>query len=174
MTWGKCEDCRWWVDAKRKGRDTRYMFSLSSTYTRKLGSCDNQKCSEETLGYTGLPQGHKMSRVGNIERYCKFFEPKVTVSPNSKEETKEMLEKNLVEAYIKTEEKIDRVKVRKQQKILFNYMFLGSILQSLKKGKIFEKDQEPMLFWSDGTPISETHERLRVELDFNKGGNENE
>ena len=72
----KCENCRHWWDSGIKGRDTRYMFSLSSTYTRKLGECDNKKCAENTLGYTGMTQGHKMRRIGNIERYCEFFEPK--------------------------------------------------------------------------------------------------
>ena len=74
----------------------------------------------------------------------------------------------LAEAIIKAEKEIDRDKVSKQKKVLNNYMFQGHILQSLKKGSLSENGKGQMLFWSDGTPISETHERLRVELGFNK------
>ena len=84
------------------------------------------------------------------------------------------LEKNLIEAYIKVEKGIDREKVAKQKKNLWNFMFQGAILQALEKERLFEKGCEPMLFWSNGTPMIETHKRLRTKLGFKEQKRETE
>ena len=34
------------------------------------------ECGRETSGYTGIASGHKMRRLGERERYCRFFELK--------------------------------------------------------------------------------------------------
>lgn len=74
------------------------------------------------------------------------------------------LENNLIEAYVKAEKGIDREKVAEQKKSLRHFMFQGLILQALKKKSLFEEGCKPMLFWSNGTPISETHELLRIKI----------
>lgn len=71
----KCEDCRHWSDSGRKTKRRRAMFSLSYNYV-SVGSCMSDKCAEETLGYTGIASGHKMTRYGEILRYCKHYKPK--------------------------------------------------------------------------------------------------
>ena len=75
----KCRNCRFWFHTDTvKRRDRKYVVSFSFAYkTVEKGDCQNDACGAETSGYTGMTSGHKMSRLGNIERYCRFFEPKI-------------------------------------------------------------------------------------------------
>jgi hypothetical protein len=70
----KCEDCGFWL-FKDKRRNHAYIVSFSFAY-RAVGTCLSDKKGEDTLGYTGGTQGHKMTRVGETLRWCKRFKPK--------------------------------------------------------------------------------------------------
>lgn len=70
----KCEDCEFWISTGEKKLPRGTMFSLSSFYNQTLGYCMSDECGQDTIGYTGDGRGHKMSRRGEILRYCRFFE----------------------------------------------------------------------------------------------------
>nr|MDO8100247.1 ParB/RepB/Spo0J family partition protein [Candidatus Njordarchaeota archaeon] len=77
----------------------------------------------------------------------------------------------LGEALTKAEEEARIAKTSEERMLLESYMFLGSIIQSLKNRKIFctaHKDEEPMLKWSCHIPITKTHEELRARLRLGK------
>lgn len=70
----KCENCGYWLSSNITRKDPKQMFSFHWAYNRTIGICLSDKCGDETAGYTG-DSSNKMSRIGNIERYCKFFKP---------------------------------------------------------------------------------------------------
>jgi ParB/RepB/Spo0J family partition protein len=77
----------------------------------------------------------------------------------------------LGEALTKAAEESRIAKTSEERKLLENYMLLGSIIQSLENGKIFcttHGDEEPILTWSCGTPITKTHEELKAKLRLGK------
>ena len=73
----------------------------------------------------------------------------------------------LKEAVVKTSKEIKEVESSERRRLLENYMFLGSVIESLESGKIFclaHKSEVPSLKWSCGTPVNETHEMLKRRL----------
>ncbi|MHA1333279.1 MAG: hypothetical protein ACTSPL_04290 [Candidatus Odinarchaeia archaeon] len=65
----RCINCKFFLP-RRLVRDTKYPLSL--VYLTK-GICLNEACAEETLGWSGSSRSNKMSRIGEVDRYCKFF-----------------------------------------------------------------------------------------------------
>jgi ParB/RepB/Spo0J family partition protein len=73
----------------------------------------------------------------------------------------------LKEAVVKTGRDIKEVESSERRKLLENFMFLGSVIESIQSGKIFcvtHKSESPSLKWSCGTPVDETHEALKRRL----------
>ena len=77
------------------------------------------------------------------------------------------VKETLFKAILESEKTASKCRSSQKRKDLINYMMLGSIIKSVKTGKIFNPD-DPQLFltWSDGTPITITHEKLRTKLGF--------
>jgi ParB family chromosome partitioning protein len=73
----------------------------------------------------------------------------------------------LKEAVVKTSRDIKEVESSERRRLLENYMFLGSVIESLQNGKIYcvaHKSETPSLKWSCGTLIEETHDALKRKL----------
>jgi len=90
MTKVKCEDCRFWLFShEQRMRKGNYIVSFSFSYeTVRKGNCLNDKCANETGGYTGSSSGHKMAREGSKERYCRYFEPTPPLIPHLRDNRK--------------------------------------------------------------------------------------
>jgi len=94
----------------------------------------------------------------------------VKIVERAKEAAEEVAEQ-LKEAVVKTSRDIKEAESSERRKLLENYMFLGSVIESLEKGRIFcvaHKSETPSLKWSCGTPLEETHEALKRKLDLRR------
>ena len=73
----------------------------------------------------------------------------------------------LREAVVKASKDIRNVESSDRRRLLENYMFLGSIIDSLSNNKIFcltHKSEDPSLKWKCGISIEETHDSLKRKL----------
>jgi len=71
----QCGKCVYWLDSGQLRLKRGALTSSFHNYEH-VGVCINDKCAENTSGYTGMGSGHKMSRREKVWRYCKFFERK--------------------------------------------------------------------------------------------------
>jgi ParB family chromosome partitioning protein len=75
-------------------------------------------------------------------------------------------------AIIESSAQVKEIESSEARRLMENYMFLGTIIEGLKEGKIFCLDHrdEDMLVWQGcNTPISETHRQLEKKLGGNRG-----
>jgi len=129
---------------------------------RQIEEEAKKKAKQEILESPALVQ--EIVEKAREEMYGGYAEIRERAS-----EIAEGIAEPLGQALLKAEEEANIARTSEQRRMLENYMMLGSIIQSLKNGKIFDIDQkegEQMLTWRSGTPITDTHEKLRKTLGF--------
>lgn len=141
-------------EAKKRARE------LEEGERRQIEKEARRKAQEEILSSPQLLQ--EVAQRAREERTEEFAEMEKRAR-----EAAQSIAPALAEALIKAEEDSKIAKSSEQRKLLENYMFLGSIIQSLKAKRLFcieHDNEEPMLMWSCGTPITKTHEKLKARL----------
>jgi ParB family chromosome partitioning protein len=101
------------------------------------------------------------SRVGSQDT--------LEIEERARQSAEEILQP-LKEAIIKAEADIEEAESSEKRKLLQNYMVLGSILTLLRDKRVFCLDhpnEQPMLVWSCGTPLSKTYDQLKEKLRTN-------
>jgi ParB family chromosome partitioning protein len=145
-------------EAKRRARE------LEDAERRQIEEEARKKAQNEILSNPQLLQ--EVAQRAREERSEEFAEMEKRAR-----EAAESIAQPLAEALIKAEEDSKVARSSKERKLLENYMFLGSIIQSLRDKRIFCTDhdhEEPVLMWSCGTPITKTHEELKAKLRLGK------
>ena len=90
----------------------------------------------------------------------------VEIEERARQSAEEILQP-LKEAILKAEADIQEAESSEKRKLLQNYMVLGSILTLLRDKRVFCLDhpnEQPMLMWSCGTPLSKTYDQLKEKL----------
>ena len=145
-------------EAKRRAK------TFEEAERRQIEEEARKKAQDEILSNPQLLQ--EVAQRAREERSEEFAEMEKRAR-----EAAESIAQPLAEALIKAEEDSKVARSSKERKLLENYMFLGSIIQSLRDKRIFCTDhdhEEPTLMWSCGTPITKTHEELKNKLRLGK------
>jgi ParB/RepB/Spo0J family partition protein len=164
----KSEEARKHLEEERESRIqeevTRRTKEIGDTEKLQIEKEAKKKAQEEILNSPQLLQ--EVAERAREERTEEFAD----IEKRAREAA-EGIAPALAEALMKVEEESKIAKSSQERKLLESYMFLGSIIQSLKNKTLFCAEhghEEPMLMWSCGTPITKTHEELRVKLGLNK------
>jgi ParB/RepB/Spo0J family partition protein len=145
-------------EAKKRARE------LEEAEKIRIEEEARKKAQEEILSSPQLLQ--EVAQRAREERTEEFAEME-----RRAREAAESIAQPLAEALTQAEEDSKLAKSSEERRHLESYMLLGSIIQSLKNKTIFcteHSDEKPMLMWPCGTPITKTHEELRVKLRLGK------
>lgn len=141
-------------EAKRRVRE------LEEAEKRRIEEEAKKKAQEEILSSPELLQ--EVAQRAREEKYKEFAEME-----RRAREVAEGIAEPLGEALIGAEEEAMVARTSEGRRLLESYMFLGSLIKALREKRLFcvdHIDEEPMLMWSCGTPITKTHEKLRAKL----------
>ena len=143
---------------------TRRAREIEETEKRRIEEEARRQVKQEILSSPALMQ--EMVEEARQGRSQEFAEMERRAN-----EAAQSIAQPLGEALTKAQQDADVARSSEQRKNLENYMLLGSIVQSLRSGKIFcvdHKGEEMMLVWSCGTPITKTHKELGSKLGLEK------
>jgi len=169
----EAEEKRRREEAERRKREKEEQFEeevkkrakqLEEAEKRRIEEEARRKAKEEILSNPALMQ--EVVEEAREERVEQFAQMERRAS-----EAAQSIAQPLGEALTKAQQDAEVAKTSKQRRQLENYMLLGSIIQSLKSGKIFCVDhegEELMLVWSCGIPITKTHKKLGSKLGLDK------
>ena len=141
-------------EAKKRARE------LGEAERKQIEEEAKKKAQEAILSSPELLQ--EVAQRAREEGYEEFSEMQ-----RRAREVAEGIAEPLGEALIRAEEESMVARTSEERRLLESYMFLGSIIKALEGKRIFcleHSDKEPMLMWSCGTPITETHAKLRAKL----------
>ena len=141
-------------EAKRRARE------LEEAEKRRIEEEARKKAQEEILTTPELLQ--EVAERAREERDREF-----AIMEERAREAAGEIAGPLREALLRAEQDIREVKDSEKRRFLENFMVIGSILATLEKGLIFDiehEDEEQMLIWKSGTPLTQTHKQLRKKL----------
>ena len=141
-------------EAQKRARE------LEEAEKQRIEEEARKKAQEEILSTPELLQ--EVAERAREERHREFAE----MEERAREAAGEIAGP-LGEALLKAEQDIMEVKNSEKRKLLENYMIIGSVLATLEKGLIFDiehKNEEQMLIWKSGIPLTETHRQLKKKL----------
>lgn len=143
-------------EARKRARE------LEAAEKRLIEDEAKKKAQEEILSNPELLQ--EVAERAREERYQEFGE----MEERAREAAGEIAGP-LRDALLKAQQDILEVKNSEKRKLLENYMMIGSVLTTLEKRLIFDiehENEEQMLVWKSGIPLTETHRKLKKKLDM--------
>ena len=143
-------------EAEKRARE------LEEAEKRRIEEEARKKAQEEILATPELLE--EVVERAREERYREF-----TAMEERAREAAGEIAGPLREALLRAEQDIREVKNSEKRRLLENYLIIGSVLTTLEKGLIFDiehEDEEQMLIWKSGTPLTETHRQLKKKLEL--------
>jgi len=148
-------------EQERKKQEDEEIRKRLEAERRKIEEEARKKVREEILS---SPETMR-EMVEEVESRLSSQET-VEIEERARQSAEEILQP-LKEAILKAEADIQEAESSEKRKLLQNYMVLGSILTLLRDKRVFCLDhpnEQPMLLWPCGTPLSKTYDQLKEKL----------